>query len=287
MRHWILAIRPKTLIAAIAPVLIGTGLAKQQQAISSILFVFTLLTALLIQILTNLANDFWDFKKGADNEKRIGPVRVMQAGLITESQMKMALVLISFLIIGCSLPLIYQGGFPFVLLTLLSIVLAFAYTTGPFPLAYLGLGEIFVLLFFGLIATTGTFYLQVKEFSYLPCILGLCIGMLANSLLVINNIRDYKEDKINQKKTLAVRFGLLFGKIELIYCYIIAATALLYFSAISNQLYLCLALIPLIKPLIEIMQKSAQDTIGIGFILPHAAKAFTLFTYILTLLLLI
>ncbi len=212
MKIWIQAARPKTLIASVSPVLIGTILARNAEGFNLWIFLFTLLTAMGVQIVTNFANDYFDFKKGADTKHRVGPVRVTQAGLVTPKQMKKALLTATLLTFLVGVYLIYQGGALIALLLLLSLFLAIMYTKGRYALAYLGLGEIFVFFFFGPIATGATYYLQTQAISTPALLAGIAPGALSTCILLVNNIRDEKEDQAAHKKTLVVRFGKKFGK---------------------------------------------------------------------------
>ncbi len=212
MNIWIQAARPKTLIASISPVLIASIVARTHGEFSFLTFLFTLLTAIGIQVVTNFANDYFDFLKGSDTKKRVGPTRVTAAGLVTPSQMKKALnisVIITFLL---GIPLIYQGGLVIAALLILSLFLAVAYTKGRFAIAYRGLGELFVFVFFGPVATSAAYYLQTHELSLEAALIGISPGALSACILLINNIRDEKEDKAAHKNTLVVRFGKTFGK---------------------------------------------------------------------------
>lgn len=211
---WTMACRPKTLIASISPVFIGTTLALQQGHFDLKIFLFTLATALGIQICTNFANDYFDFLKGADTDKRKGPTRVVQAGYVSLQQMKKGLFLCLFLTLLSGCYLIWHGGIFLSCLVALSLLLAVLYTGGPFPLAYLGLGELFVFLFFGLAAVSGTYYLQTGHITFTSMLAGIAPGCLSTAILIVNNVRDIDEDKQANKKTLVVRFGLTFGKIE-------------------------------------------------------------------------
>lgn len=279
MSPWIIAARPKTLIASVAPVLIGGCLAARIQKIDAKLFLLTMFGALLLQILTNYANDYFDFIKGTDTEDRIGPTRVMQAQLVTKRQMLFAMVFLTALLgIICSY-LIVKGG-PFLLfITAVSILLAFAYTAGPYPLAYRGLGDVFVIGFFGVIATMTTYYLQIGSFSFSTFICGITTGLMANTLLIINNLRDYDEDKNADKKTLVVRFGMAFGKFELLLSYALTAVLVLYSAVLVQKFTVCASLIPIlsmIKPSMEIFNTSSSEKMGA--LLPQAAKKFTTYT---------
>lgn len=211
---WIQAARPKTVVASLCPVFIGGTFALTEHHTNPLLFLFTLLTALGIQISTNLANDYFDFFKGADTKDRIGPRRITAAGLVAPATMRLA-VLASFAITTLvSIPLILQGGVVMSWLISLSLFLGYAYTGGPYPLAYLGLGDLFVLIFFGPCATLGTYFLQTGHISWLPALLGIPAGLISTAILTANNLRDVESDRIAHKKTLCVRFGRFFGKGE-------------------------------------------------------------------------
>jgi 1,4-dihydroxy-2-naphthoate octaprenyltransferase len=225
---WLQAIRPKTLSAGFCPVALGTSLAIKEGRFDVLLFLFTLLTALGIQIGTNLANDYFDFIKGADTSARKGPVRVTQAGLVKPETMQKSVFLCFALTALCSSYLILHGGVAVALLSFISIMLGLAYTAGPVPLAYLGLGDFFVLLFFGPVATAGTYYLQTHMISTESVLLGLGLGCVSTAILTANNLRDIDEDRKANKKTLCVRFGLEFGQWEYILCLLMAMTLPLF-----------------------------------------------------------
>lgn len=212
----LLAFRPKTLTAALVPCIAGTALVK---AIGLswdgwVLF-YALMTSFLIQIGTNLVNDAVDFKKGADTEKRIGPRRITQAGVLTPGQV-MALGSLCFLLaVLCGIPLVIKGGLVIVAIGVASVLMGYSYTAGPFPLAYLGLGDLFVILFFGLLAVMGVVFLNTGKWIEEAFILGLQIGLHATVLIAINNLRDRSGDILVNKKTLAVRFGPEFSRWEI------------------------------------------------------------------------
>ncbi len=226
---WISAARPKTLAAGISPVLLGTAQALSKGFFDPLLFLMTLLTALGIQITTNFANDYFDFQKGADTEKRKGPLRVMQAGLVSIPDMKKAIAIsiASTALIGSYL--ILQGGLPIFLLLSLALILAILYTAGPYPIAYIGLGDLFVLVFFGPVAVGGTFFLQTGILNIEPILAGMALGAISAEVLSINNLRDVEEDKIANKKTLIVRFGKQFGKVKYVVSLAFAALIPLFF----------------------------------------------------------
>lgn len=204
---WILAARPKTLPAAIAPVLVGAALAAHDGVFETAPAVICLLFALLIQIGTNFANDYFDFVQGADTEERIGPTRAVAAGLISPAAMRTATILVLVLAFCVGLALVFWGGWWLVAIGLLSIICAVAYTGGPYPLGYNGLGDVFVFIFFGLVAVGFTYYVQAGSFSTVAWLLGAGVGALSTNLLVVNNYRDVDTDRVAGKRTLVVRFG--------------------------------------------------------------------------------
>jgi 1,4-dihydroxy-2-naphthoate polyprenyltransferase len=215
---WLLASRPKTLSAAVVPVLMGSALAAHEPtAITWWVLVCALMGALFIQIATNLINDALDFKKGADTGERLGPIRVTAAGLISaESVMRGAWICLVLAAL-CGIPLLYRGGWPMLIVGLASIAAAYAYTGGPYPLAYHGLGELFVIVFFGLVAVGGTFYAHSLQLTPSACWAGFAAGSLATVLLVINNLRDVDSDRRSNKRTLAARFGERFARGEVVF----------------------------------------------------------------------
>src|SRR5579885_1079359 len=207
LRAWMLAVRVPTLSAAVVPVLVGTALATRHYRVRAAVFVVTLCAALLIQIGTNLTNDLFDFQKGADTGQRLGPVRVVQAGLLTQKQVAAASVLSFGLAVVLALYLVMIGGWPIAAIGLAAIASGIAYTGGPWPLGYHGLGDVFVFVFFGLVAVLGTFYLQAGTVNGAALIASLPVAMLVTAILVVNNLRDIDTDRAAGKHTLAVRFG--------------------------------------------------------------------------------
>ncbi|MCB0195601.1 MAG: 1,4-dihydroxy-2-naphthoate polyprenyltransferase [Anaerolineae bacterium] len=214
LQIWLLASRPKTLPAAAAPVLVGTAVAIGEHAFRLGPALAALLGALLIQIGTNFANDVFDFKKGADTTQRLGPMRVTQAGLLSPEQVMSGMWLTFGLATIIGLYLVFVGGWPIVVIGLLSIISGIAYTGGPFPLGYNGLGDLFVFIFFGLVAVCGTYYVQAGTVSPASVWAAVPVGLLATAILVVNNLRDIDTDRVAGKKTLAVRFGEQATQIE-------------------------------------------------------------------------
>ena len=211
---WLLAVRPKTLGAALAPILIGTAMAFAEGKGHAGAALVALLGALLIQIGTNFSNDYFDFIKGADTEERLGPMRATQAGLVTPQAMLRNFVFVFGLAVLVGIYLVYRGGWPIVIIGILSIASGILYTGGPMPLGYLGLGDLFVLIFFGPVAVGGTYYVQSLEISAVVILAGFGPGLLATALLAVNNLRDEPTDKKVGKRTLAVRFGPGFARVE-------------------------------------------------------------------------
>jgi len=207
LRLWWLAVRPKTLSAAFGPVFIGTALAIASGTWSVLTFIVALLGATFLQIGSNLANDLFDFKKGADTEERLGPTRVTQRGWVTQAQITRATALsfIAAFLVGIYLVVI--GGWPIVVIGLLSIVCAVAYTGGPFPLGYHGLGDVTVFVFFGPTAVCGTWYVHTGTWSNLALLTSVAPGLLIAAILIVNNVRDRHTDVTAGKRTLAVRLG--------------------------------------------------------------------------------
>ncbi len=211
---WLLAARPKTLPAAAAPVLVGMAVAFAEQVFSLWPALAALLGALFLQIGANLANDVFDFKKGVDTTGRLGPLRVTQAGLLSPRQVFAGMWAAFGLASLAGLYLIWVGGWPIVAIGLLSIISAIIYTGGPFPIGYKGLGDLFVFVFFGLVAVGGTYYVQAGAVSAAAIWAAIPVGFLATAILVVNNLRDIDTDRATGKKTLAVRLGVRGTRIE-------------------------------------------------------------------------
>jgi 1,4-dihydroxy-2-naphthoate octaprenyltransferase len=216
VRQWLLAFRPKTLTTAFVPVLVGTALvAAQAQVVHWSLTICAWAAAFFIQVATNLINDAIDFEKGADTHERLGPQRLTASGAVPGRKVLRIGFLFLFLAFLMGIPIVLRGGLIFVGVGLVSLFLAYGYTAGPLPLAYFGLGDVFVVLFFGLVAVAGTYFLQTLNWSRDVVVAGLQIGCLATVLIAINNLRDVDQDVKAHKKTLAVRFGKLFVRYEI------------------------------------------------------------------------
>lgn len=207
LKSWILAIRPKTLPAGILPVIVASALAFHDGVFALLPSLIALVCAVLIQILTNFINEIYDFRKGADTKERLGPTRTVASGIITEKTMLRASFIIALLTFGLGMILVSISGFPILIIGILSLIMAWAYTGGPYPLAYKGLGEIFVILFFGIAAVCGTYYAQSGLWAVPAFLTSLSLGLLSANLLSINNIRDIETDIKANKLTIATRVG--------------------------------------------------------------------------------
>ncbi len=247
MKNWILASRLKTLPAAISPVLVGVSLAIHDGEFKPFIAFMTLLAAVLIQIGANFANDVYDFLKGSDREDRLGPTRATQSGLISPENMKKGMCLVFAMAICVGFYLASIGGWPIVWIGLASIASAIAYTGGPYPLGYHGWGDVFVFIFFGIIAVPGTYYLQSGIVSYDSILLGIPLGALSTAILIVNNLRDADTDIKSDKRTLAVRLGKPFVKIEYIVMMVIAFATPIYILQFWDEfsLYIILFLLPI------------------------------------------
>jgi 1,4-dihydroxy-2-naphthoate octaprenyltransferase len=211
---WVQAARPKTLWAGVTPVIVGTSLAWRDGLFHTALAVAALLGALALQVAANFANDLYDYKHGVDSEERIGPLRVTQAGLVTPTAMRNALVTTLAFAIVIGTYLVVRGGWPIVAIGLSSIIATILYTGGPRPYGHLGLGELFVFIFFGVLAVCGTYYVQALTLTTTAIVLSLPMGFLSVAVLVVNNLRDIDTDRRSGKRTLAVRLGRTGGRWE-------------------------------------------------------------------------
>ena len=222
LQAWILAIRPRTLPAAAAGVVMGSALAWRDGFFRLDAALACLFAALLLQIGSNLANDVFDFERGTDTPERLGPTRVTQAGLLTPREVKAGMTVVFGAAALLGLYLAWLGGLPIVLIGIAAIISAIAYTGGPFPLGYHGLGDIFVFIFFGLAAVAGTYYVQAGSVSAAAWWMTIPPGLIITAILVVNNLRDIDNDRKGGKHTLAVRIGERATKIQYLICMVIA-----------------------------------------------------------------
>ena len=240
---WVIAARPQTLPAAASPVIVGTGLAVHDGVFAALPAIAALVGAGLIQIGTNFANDYYDAVQGADTEDREGFTRVTAGGLIPPETVKRAMYLTFAAAILLGTYLVYVGGAPIVIIGLLSVASGIAYTGGPYPLGYHGLGDLFVFVFFGLVAVAGTYYVQAAAVLAGPLPVGippgtlpvaavvaaLPVAALSTDILVVNNVRDKDEDATTGKRTLAVRFGYGFARAQFVALVVLAYAVPVWF----------------------------------------------------------
>lgn len=230
---WGLAIRPRTLPAAAAGVVMGSALAWYDGVFEWKAALACLLAALLLQIGSNLANDVFDYERGTDTDERLGPLRVTQTGLLSPPQVKAGMAVIFGLATLLGLYLTWLGGWPILIIGVASILAAIAYTGGPFPLGYHGLGDIFVFIFFGLAAVTGTYYLQAGSVSPGAWWMAIPPGLIITAILVVNNLRDLENDRKSGKHTLAVRLGERGTRAEYLTCMTLAFLILVVPAALG------------------------------------------------------
>jgi 1,4-dihydroxy-2-naphthoate octaprenyltransferase len=249
-----MACRPRTLPAAVAPVLVGTALAGHDGVFRLLAALAALLAALLIQIGANFANDLGDYHRGADTTARVGPTRVTSAGLLTPAEVTAGMWTVFGLAAACGLYLITVAGWPIVIIGVLSITAGIAYTAGPLPLGYYGLGDVAVFIFFGLVAVVGTYYAQALAVTPVAFVAAVPMGALVTAILVVNNLRDADTDRQAGKRTLAVLLGRRGARIEYILLFAAAyLTPVILWLAFAMRATVLLPLLtlPLAVPLIR------------------------------------
>lgn len=282
MRIWIEGARPKTLIASISPVLLGTVIALDRQTFSFSIFFSSLMFALCVQIGTNFANDYLDFLKGADTKERKGPRRLVQSGQVNVQAMRAATLALFTLAGLIGLYLLYVGGWQIGVLALLAILFGYLYTGGPYPLGYVGLGDLCVLIFFGPVATAGVTYLQTGALSFIAIIAGLAPGLLSTAILAMNNLRDIEQDKAVNKKTLPVRFGVCFGKWETVVCLILPSFIPLTLFNLTHTHLLSLGSMGCLGFAIPLVRDLFQGK-ELAPLFPKVGKILTIYTLLFTL----
>jgi 1,4-dihydroxy-2-naphthoate octaprenyltransferase len=261
---WLHAIRPKTLFASVAPILVGSAVAQHEGGFHFGAAIVALAVAHLLQIIANLANDYFDFRRGAD-EHRVGPLRVMQAGLVSARQMQIAIGLTVVLAIAGGLYLVARGGWPIFLLGLAAVVCAVAYTGGPWPLGYHGLGDLFVFIFFGLVGVAGSAYVQTRDLTWFAIIASLPIACLATAIIIANNLRDIESDRAAGKHTLATRLGRM-GTIREYQLLIAIAYLIPLLLAIFSDVPWAWLVIPVALPIALPLVASVRTATGKGLI---------------------
>jgi 1,4-dihydroxy-2-naphthoate octaprenyltransferase len=256
IQSWILASRPKTLPAAVVPVMVGSALAIYHGIFFPAYSIIALMCSILIQIGTNFTNDLYDHIKGSDTKERKGPQRVLASGLISVEEMKWGIFLVFFLAFLLGLYLVFSVGLMILWIGIFSILAGLAYTAGPFPLAYNGLGDLFVFIFFGIVGTVGTYYLHVQQFTALSLIISSPVGGLITNILIVNNYRDIEEDKTSGKNTLAVILGKEFSRFEYVFFILVSffIPFLLHFKYdFNNWIFLPYITLPLAITLVKMI----------------------------------
>ena len=254
---WIMAARPKTLPAAAAPVLIGCGLALHRDVFSALPAAAAMVGALLIQIATNLANDYGDFRRGIDTAERVGPTRVTHSGLLSAETVRRGMLVTLGAAGAVGVYLVWVAGWPVAIIGIAALASAVGYTLGPFPLAHHGLGDVFVFVFFGLVAVAGTYYVQAHDLTAESLLAGAGVGALSTAILVVNNLRDIPTDALAGKRTLAVRIGRRGSRAEYTLLLIVAACVPLagvgFFAWPPSVLLALLALLTALSPLRRVL----------------------------------
>jgi 1,4-dihydroxy-2-naphthoate octaprenyltransferase len=288
IQYWLEAARPKTLPASICPVLLGCAFAFRDGVFQPAPAVLCLLVALLAQIASNFANDYFDFKKGADTEERLGPERAVATGRIAPKAMLRGTLIALGLACVCGLCLLFYAGWELIPVGIAIAICVLAYSAGPFPLAYNGLGDVCVLLFYGIIPGCFTYYIQVNGQMFSPECLALsaALGFLSINILVVNNYRDYEQDKKARKRTTIVLFGRTFGRFFYLANGIIALLlALPLFLPIGWPVILYAVFIPLfLHTRRELTGKEGRE---LNKTLAHTARNVFLFTLLLVVALLV
>ncbi len=230
---WFKIIRPQTLFAALCPVVAGLLIAADERSLNGIIAAFTIFSALSLQVFCNLINDYYDFVKGADKAGRHGNARALAEGTVGLKEIRMAIFITLAFVLLSGAFLIFKGGLPIIIIGVSSIFFAYLYTATSHSLAYLGIADLFVLVYFGLLAVGGTVYLQTGNFSTQSLLTGAVCGSISTCVLIVNNIRDRADDKAVNKKTFVVRFGLKAGYGEMLFFILLALTCTLYCYSLS------------------------------------------------------
>ena len=258
---WLMAARPKTLPAGIVPVVVAGAIAYGDGGFHAWSFLAALFGSIMIQVGANYANDLFDFMKRTDTSERIGPIRVTQAGLATPRQTAIAAIIVFSLAAAAGLFLVYRGGWPIAIIGLASIACGILYTAGPVALGYIGVADIFVLIFFGPVALAGTYYVQTLHMSWEIILAGVPFGMISTAILTVNNLRDAESDRRGGKKTLAVRFGRTFARFEYLLM-LLGAAALAVIIALGVKRTLLLLSIVYLLPAVPVMKDVFTTTDG-------------------------
>ncbi len=281
---WLLAVRPRTLPAAVAPVLVGTALAASEDEFHLLPFLAALVGSIFIQIGTNLSNDYSDARRGADTEDRLGPVRVTAGGLMPPKRVLVGTYVAFGIAVAAGLYLAAVAGWELLVVGAASILAGVLYTGGPRPYGYEGLGELFVFVFFGVVAVVGSYYVQTEELRWEAFALAAPVGLLASAILVVNNVRDIETDRRAGKRTLAVKLGRDRARILFMAMVILAfaaPAATWACGGLSAWLLLTLAALPLAPPLIETVS-SRTDGPALNGALAGTGRLLAVFSLLLS-----
>jgi 1,4-dihydroxy-2-naphthoate polyprenyltransferase len=285
LRLWLVAARPQTLPAAVSPVLVGTALAGSEDVFRPLAFVAALLASVFIQIGTNLSNDYSDARRGADTEDRLGPVRITARGLMPPRRVLVGTYVAFGIAVAAGAYLAAVAGWQLLVVGAASILAGVLYTGGPRPYGYEGLGEVFVFLFFGVVAVTGSYYVQVEELRWGAFALSVPVGLLVSAILVVNNVRDIETDRRAGKRTLAVRLGrertrrLFAAMVALAFACPVATWAA---GGLSAWVLLSLAAAPLVPPLVRTVATRA-DGPSLNAALAASGRLLAVFSLLLSL----
>lgn len=283
LRLWIVAARPRTLPAAVAPVLVGTALACSEDVFHALAFAAALVASIFIQIGTNLSNDYSDARRGADTEDRLGPVRVTAGGLMPPRRVLVGTYVAFGVAAAAGLYLAAVAGWELLIVGAASILAGVLYTGGPKPYGYEGLGEVFVFLFFGVVAVVGSYFVQTEDLRWEAFALSVPVGLLASAILVVNNVRDVDTDRRAGKRTLAVRLGRQRARslfVAMIALAFLAPVAIWLGGGLSPWLLLALASLPLAPPLVRTVT-SRTDGPSLNRALADSGRLLAIFSLLL------
>jgi 1,4-dihydroxy-2-naphthoate octaprenyltransferase len=283
LRLWLVASRPRTLPAAVAPVLVGTALAGTEGTFKPLRFACALIGSIFIQIGTNLANDYSDARRGADTEDRLGPVRVTAGGLMPPRQVLIGTYVAFGIAVAAGAYLIAVAGWQLLLVGAASIAAGVLYTGGPKPYGYEGLGELFVFLFFGVVAVVGSYFVQVEQLEWEAFALSVPVGLHASAIVVVNNVRDVDTDRRAGKRTLAVKLGrerarTLFD--VMLALTVVAPIAIFLAGGLTAWILLSLLAAPLMLPLRRTVRTRA-DGPSLNGALAHTGRLLAVFSLLL------
>jgi 1,4-dihydroxy-2-naphthoate polyprenyltransferase len=282
MKHWITAIRPKTLTAGLSPIVLGLAFALGDGFFNAKILILIIIATLAIQIGTNLTNDYFDYLKGVDDHTRRGPAKVLVDGSMTLQSMRKGIIAIFTIAALASSYLVLQGGWPIAVIAISSIAFAILYTAGPFPLGNIGLADPVELIYFGPIAVGGTYYLLANALPLYVIIGGFIPGFLSLAILTVDNLRDHDTDKAKGKKSLCVRFGKTFAKCEYYACIFLGFTIPLLLVALTKKHFLslsCFILLPLYKTCLDAV-KEDRGSEDLNKALSQTAMSLLIFTLI-------